>query len=593
MLTSIIILTKNQLEYTKHCLESIRDYTVEGTYELIFVDNASDDGTREWLQAQKDIKLVLNDENLGFPKGCNQGIELATGDNILLLNNDTIVTENWLDNLITCLYSADDIGAVGPVSNNAAYYSTIPTEYTNVSEMQEFAKSYNKSNSSMWEQRVKLIGFCMLIKKSIVDQIGLLDERFTPGNYEDDDYSYRIQLMGYKLMICKDTFIHHYGSVSFSENKQIDHSKLLYLNNKKFSKKWGFNSTYSSMIRTEIVSLIDAKLDEEIKVLEVGCATGSTLLEIKNKYKNAKLFGIEINKNSAAIAQQFIDVKASNIEEDIEFPTNFFDYIIFADVLEHLYDPWKVLDNIRRYLKEDGTILISIPNVMHYTVIRDLMDGNWTYQDAGLLDRTHIRFFTLKELNRMLLDAYYDNINYSAIVFGAEDNQDQIFIDDIIGIRDNSFEDQYTAYQYLVKANKVSDKQVAFEKELNHIIEDIEFDVITEENQLRLINYILNDQININDVLKKIVENTIEPIKILLGLTLKSYDLKLDSQIVLSFIYTAYELDNNYPDTLYNLAYILASYGQKSDAINYLKNSKEMDKELQSLYNYLLIDESH
>ncbi|MDF2520933.1 MAG: hypothetical protein K0R84_1561, partial [Clostridia bacterium] len=88
--TSIIILTYNNLEYNKLCIESIREYTQKGTYEIIIVDNHSTDGTVEWLKEQKDLRLILNDENQGFPKGCNQGIEMAEeGNDILLLNNDT------------------------------------------------------------------------------------------------------------------------------------------------------------------------------------------------------------------------------------------------------------------------------------------------------------------------------------------------------------------------------------------------------------------------------------------------------------------------------------------------------------------------
>ncbi len=98
--TSIVILTYNKLEYTKLCIDSIRKYTKSGTYEIVVVDNNSTDDTREWLKEQKDIKVILNDENLGFPGGCNVGINAAEKENdILLLNNDTIVTPRWLENL--------------------------------------------------------------------------------------------------------------------------------------------------------------------------------------------------------------------------------------------------------------------------------------------------------------------------------------------------------------------------------------------------------------------------------------------------------------------------------------------------------------
>ena len=98
--TSIIILSYNTYEITKGCIESIRKFTPAGSYEIIVVDNASEDASVAWLKRQKDIKLIINKENKGFPGGCNQGMAAAEqGNDILRLTSDTIVTPGWLDNL--------------------------------------------------------------------------------------------------------------------------------------------------------------------------------------------------------------------------------------------------------------------------------------------------------------------------------------------------------------------------------------------------------------------------------------------------------------------------------------------------------------
>lgn len=238
MKTSIIILTLNNLEYTQRCIDSIRKYTDPSIYEIIAVDNKSTDGTREWLINQGDITSIINNENKGFPMGCNQGIQISNGDNILLLNNDTIVTKNWLTNLEKCLCSSGNIGAVGPVSNCFSILQTVETDYRSLEEMQKFAEKYNVSDPSKWIERKKLLGFCFLVKKEVVDKIGLLDERFSPGTYEDDDYSLRIRNEGYKLIVCRDTFIHHYGSITFKKSNFIN-ANILQVNNAKFMEKWG------------------------------------------------------------------------------------------------------------------------------------------------------------------------------------------------------------------------------------------------------------------------------------------------------------------------------------------------------------------
>lgn len=239
-LTSIVILTYNQLEYTKLCIESIRKFTPKEKYELIVVDNNSNDETVKWLKEQDDIKLILNNENYGVAKGCNQGIKISNGDNILLLNNDTIVTPNWLYNLDACLWSNSKIGAVGCVSNYVANCQQIQVKYKDIISMLDFATKFNIKDSHKYELRSRLIGFCLLIKKEVINKIGLLDEQFFPGNFEDDDYCMRILKANYKLVLSKDTFIHHFGNLSFKKNN-LDYTKIFNENKKKFQEKWSKN----------------------------------------------------------------------------------------------------------------------------------------------------------------------------------------------------------------------------------------------------------------------------------------------------------------------------------------------------------------
>jgi len=304
LLTSIIILTHNQLLYTKECIQSIRTYTKLEEYELIVVDNASTDGTVEWLMNQPDIIVIKNTTNMGFPKGCNQGIVQAKGTNILLLNNDVIVTEGWLTNLLMCLYKHENIAAVGPVTNSASYGTAIPVAYTSLKEMQQFASRYNVSDEKKWERRLKLIGFCLCIKRCVLDEVGLLDEQFTPGNYEDDDICLRMAQRGYTLYLCKDTFVHHYGSLSWKEDIQ-GFTNILTLNAEKFEKKWKFSSAnltiYSGLIHHLQHNI---SLENEFQVLHVGSGCGATLLEIQNQYPHVKIFGVESNYHAHLFSKQ-------------------------------------------------------------------------------------------------------------------------------------------------------------------------------------------------------------------------------------------------------------------------------------------------
>ncbi|MFD1953958.1 glycosyltransferase [Paenibacillus thailandensis] len=573
-ITSIIILTHNQIEYTKLCIESIRKYTEKDTYEIIIIDNNSTDGTKDWLQEQDDLQLILNDYNAGFPAGCNQGIEIANGDNILLLNNDTIVTENWLTNLRTALTSSNDIGAVGPITNSASYYQTIPTSYKSIADMHNFASSLNVSNPAKWECRLKLIGFCMLIKREVIDKIGLLDERFTPGNYEDDDYSFRIVQEGYKLLLCKDTFIHHFGGASF-KHVSNEYINLMTNNAKKFIQKWGFNSTYSSMIRFEIINLIDSPQLEPIRVLEVGCACGATLLEIKNQYPNAELYGIELNASEANIAGKFANVEAEDVEMKLSYPESFFDYMIFADVLQHLHNPWQVVENVKKYLKPNGKLLISLPNVMHYSVLRELLDGKWTYRDAGILDRRHLRFFTRQEMLKMLEDAGYTKIEIGATNLPVNEI-DAKLISDLAALTDYArFEEETKAYQYLFRVHNLQEYN-RIEQLLKSINEFHSIEAIDE----------LADLIVSNDSLFTHTRNEIfnypDCQNLFNMIAISMYNKKL-YDYVLPLLQDSLSVNEQDDDTLYNIGYVLYQSGEFEIARSYLKKIRDKDEHVMSM----------
>jgi len=453
MKTSIIIFTDSRLEYTKLCIDSIRKYTKGRDYEIIVVDNNSADGTVEWLKEQDDIIKILNIENLGFARKLNQGIGFARGDNIIFLNNDVVVTPRWLDNLTACLYSSQTVGAVSPVTNNRECNQAINTNYKNIDEMFEFADKHNKTNILLWEERIKLSICCMLIKKEVIDKAGLPDERFMTGDCRDYDYSFRIRKSGYGLMLCKDTFIHRHGCEASSY-------QLIREDERRFREKWGFDVRYSTGIRQDIIDLFNTAYDEQINVLEVGCACGATLLKIKDTYKKANLYGIELNEECAEIAGCFAKVKTGNIEHGlIDYPDNFFDYIIFGDVLEHLNNPWEVVSNIRRNLKSDGQVIASIPNVMHYSVLRNLINGNWTYEEAGLLDRTHLRFFTWNEIDKMFKEAGYENLTYiRKLIYMTNDDVNFMRLLNQLTGRDMTW--QYETYQYIVKARNNGEKNI-------------------------------------------------------------------------------------------------------------------------------------
>lgn len=451
---AIVILTYNNLDYTKTCINSIRLYNDQDTYELIVVDNASTDGTVDWLKNQTDIKLIVNDKNQGFPAGCNQGIALAAQDSdIMLLNNDTVVLEHSIFTLRMGIYSDEKIALAGSTSNNAARHQMITETYKDFHDYQSYASRNNISDEKRYERVVYLMGFALLFKRQCLNEIGNLDERFSPGNFEDNDICIRILLKGYHLLLCKDSFIYHFGSKSFKIDSEL-YKSVIKNNRHKFQLKWEMDAWYFSIIRNEILQMINKRKDEDIKVLEVGCACGATLLKIQNEYPNSTCYGIELNSMAAKVASCNFDIKQGNIETMvIDYPENYFDYIIFADVLEHLYNPEEIICRMKKYLKVDGHLLASIPNIMHYSVLIPLLQGNFTYREEGILDKTHLRFFTWNEI-KSLLDRCGYSIDYFNYKFTEPTVEEENMINQLSSLAMIGNKEEYKAYQYLVSAIK-------------------------------------------------------------------------------------------------------------------------------------------
>ncbi len=244
-LTSIVIPVYNNLEYTKQCITSLEAST-DLKYEVVIVNNASTDGTGDYLQtlAANSTKYVIinNKENVGFPGAVNQGLKASSGDYLVVANNDLLFTKHWLARLLELLRSNPQYGISAPMSN---FVSGVQLDkeakYTTVEEMYSYAESQKQKEAGNFFVFPRVAFLCVLFKRELLTTVGGLDERFAPGNFEDDDYCLRAQMAGYTTVVAKDVFIHHYGSKSFLADGEKKYLDRLEKNKNIFVKKWGFD----------------------------------------------------------------------------------------------------------------------------------------------------------------------------------------------------------------------------------------------------------------------------------------------------------------------------------------------------------------
>ncbi len=240
-IVTILILTYNTAPMTLQCIQAVKALT-KIPFKILVIDNGSTDDTVRFLRAQHDIFHIEADNNLGFATGFNLGIELIDTPYFIILNSDVIITTNWIKRMIEHLEDAPKVMAIGPRTNYVSGPQRVKyVPYKSIKELGAFAEAFNGSSINQITYLKRLVFFCTLFKKEVVESIGFLDEQFGKGNFEDDDYCFRIHKSGHLCAMDNTVFVHHYGSQTFKQAK-IDFEKSMQVNGLRFMKKWGIES---------------------------------------------------------------------------------------------------------------------------------------------------------------------------------------------------------------------------------------------------------------------------------------------------------------------------------------------------------------
>ncbi len=240
---SVIVVTYNNLDLTKQCLMSLDKYTDYSNLEIIVVDNASADDSpaylSEWAKQGDNRILILNPDNKGFAAGNNQGLVVATGEYLVLLNNDTHVTPGWVTSLVKHMQRDETIGLLGPVTGNIGNEAKIAIQYADMDEMLIESSKFTRRHIGQLTPLRTAAFFCVMISRAAYEKVGLLDEAFGIGFFEDDDYCRRVEQAGFSIYCADDVFIHHHLSASFNKLKMEARQKLFEQNKVTYEKKWG------------------------------------------------------------------------------------------------------------------------------------------------------------------------------------------------------------------------------------------------------------------------------------------------------------------------------------------------------------------
>lgn len=229
----IILPVYNGLLHVEICLQALLTCTEATDYHLYIIDDASDMTTRRFLREQTNrlpqVTLHKNKENVGFVRSCNTGIALGKAPYVLLLNTDVIVTPQWLTRLLACAHSDDKIASVNPLTNQAAQIDLPLAPGANFYDMDWTVRQRTPDYPDV----VTGVGFCLLLRRTALEHVGLLDEIYGQGYCEESDLCMRLTTQGYRTVVADNVYVYHQGQASFT------HSLARYQHNRRlFDNRW-------------------------------------------------------------------------------------------------------------------------------------------------------------------------------------------------------------------------------------------------------------------------------------------------------------------------------------------------------------------
>lgn len=474
---STITISIGSIEHLKIHIDALTT-NCSSEIEEMFVICSPDDECISWLLDNHNIHTLITDSNRNYVSAINSAIKDSKLHNdILIADTRAVLLPNSLNMLINALDSDNTIASAGSI----AYYTD------SFEAALDLAQKNNIPSKNSYEYQAYISYGCTLFRKTAINSIELFDEYFNPQGFEDSDLGLRLLQSGYKNVLCYNSIIYNYN-YNFRLHNYIPERTA---NSNKFKEKWGFNIEYYNNARYDLIELISEEHNTALSILEVGCGIGTTLLNIKYNYPNSTLYGIELVDSVAALGSKMLNIINGNIENmELSIPSNSLDYIIFGDVLEHLHNPHAIINKMKNYLKPNGSILTSIPNIMNASVIYKLLQGNFKYQNSGILDNTHLKFFTKKEIIDMFTECGYSIESITSRILETESTEAySSFFSKLLSIEGLAPREEFDTFQYIVKASLAD--------ETSTIIDFID-SLISQRNHQSLLsarNIVLDDEI--------------------------------------------------------------------------------------------------
>lgn len=390
-LVSLVFIAYNNLEkYTKPAIEALLKYSNDVDYELILIDNGSTDGTLEYFQSlnvpKKRIFHVT--KNFGTFYGLIASAHAACGHlfygkYMVYVPNDVIVTKNWLKNLVYCMESDECIGVAVPCSDNVSNFESVDLNFRNMDEMQEKAAAFNISNPKLWEEKLRVIPFVSITRTSLFNVYW--DDYAFVYQSADDDMSFQYRRMGYKLVCCFDTFVHHAGFVSVRNNQEyvaaVDKGRAIF--RKKYFGIDAWTDTLDILSSMNHVLATHIMKKEKPHILAINVRCGAKILDAKNALRKVDAMITPIFDAYTEDPKYWLDLKTV-VEGDVfSAPLSClceicnaqrYDVIFMGEHLTRAKDWRKFLLDAYALLAPQGTLIVHVRKYPKDETVQQIFD---------------------------------------------------------------------------------------------------------------------------------------------------------------------------------------------------------------------------
>lgn len=364
----------NHIDATKICLESLKQNLPEGlNFELILYNHGSSDGTQEYFESIHPTKQIDYKNNV---KSFGVMSRVVEGKYFLFVSNDIVITPGAIENLLTCIKSDESIGMAAPASPNISNLQSIPAEYESSQGLLSFARKNNISNPFRWEERVRLTPpMCIFPSNNLYAYSFMGYGYLHQGRgiaFGDDRSSMLLRRNGYKSLLCKDAYVHHFGSLTISEDiaKIKEKNDIYTIGRLKYRDMfgidpWGTGYCYCYALMQEL----DPHNVDHTDILGINCGMGENSLHIRELLKqnvkntNVTLYNVTDDNTFAPDLKSFSDrFERMDSLDDINriFKGQLFDYIVIEDDFKKRSSPINYLETLYARLKPGGKLAVCI-----------------------------------------------------------------------------------------------------------------------------------------------------------------------------------------------------------------------------------------